>query len=121
MTNDTMKSITVRMDDYFYSLIKQKAAEKGIKLSRYIRMLIERGLVMESQFQSTGSPALSTNSQPDLLPIIASLSAENTMLLRYLYRRYFDNDETFQNAANKIYEQSQQMLTMMQQTALKED
>lgn len=108
--NDNMKSISLRLDHYFYEILKTKAEDKGVKLSRFIRTLLERGLTLEGTYSHPTQASSFDNTSADYLAIIADLSAETLMTMRHIYRRDFENEETFREASNRIYAQSQKML-----------
>lgn len=111
---EKMLSIPIRFDKDFYDIIIRKANERGIKVSRYVRMLIERGLVIDHQYHNEGNNSSATQiDDKQMLTIIAELCAETTMMVRYLYRQNFENDEAFKDMVSKIYNQSQQLLEMM--------
>lgn len=112
-----MSSFHVRVDKDFYDILTKKAKERNIKIGRYIRMLIERGLVIDHQYHNENSAFSNVGiNDTALLQIISQLCAETTMVLRYVYRNNFNNDEEFKDMANKIYNQSQQLLEMMKST-----
>jgi hypothetical protein len=111
--SEEMGSFHVRVDKDFYDILTRKSKERGIRIGRYIRMLIERGLVIDHQYHNEGTSYNLAVNNHALLPIIAELCAETTMLVRYLYREKFDNDDAFKDMVSKIYSQSQQLLEMM--------
>ena len=112
--SEEMSSFHVRVDQDFYDIIANKAKERGIKISRYIRMLLERGLVVDQQYHNeVKSIEPSVNDAQSLLSIVATLSAETTMLTRFIYRESFESDRDFEENAGKAYNKAQRLLELM--------
>ena len=116
--SDLMTTLSVRIDQSLLNAVKENAATQGIKLSRYARSLIERGLMLEKLEDHSIS---NNNKSIDYLPIIATLCAENTMLTRYLYRKDFSNQPAFNAALADVFGQSQHMLKEMETMQQKEN
>ena len=46
-----MKQYSLRVDDTLSGILNRNAEKQGIKVTRYIRSLIEKGLVIDTQIQ----------------------------------------------------------------------
>ena len=109
-----MKAIGVRFDDYFYQLLQEKADAKGMKISRYIRSLCERALALEELPSSARSRTTAPNEDAVPLRMVAQLNAEILMTLRAIHRRYFEDEESFKSATNKLYNHALNLLDEME-------
>ncbi|CAM4390274.1 MAG: hypothetical protein LEGION0398_MBIBDBAK_00157 [Legionellaceae bacterium] len=106
-----MSSFHARVDKDFYNIILKKAKERNIKVTRYIRMLLERGLVVDEYYHGErDSLEIPNVGSQSLIKAIANLSAETTMLARLIYRNQFEDSDDFIDEINKVYKKSQRLL-----------
>ncbi|MCE3239396.1 MAG: hypothetical protein K0R24_2377 [Gammaproteobacteria bacterium] len=52
-----MKQYSMRVDDGLSQILERNAENQGIKVTRYVRSLIEKGLVIDTQIQHKSSRA----------------------------------------------------------------
>lgn len=83
-----MKSYSVRLDNKLFNILETKAKQQEIKLSRYIRSLIEKGLVIDSQINQPGFGVGDGLDLPDdtFKVNLAELSVQSLVLTRKLLR-----------------------------------
>lgn len=88
-----MKQVSVRVDDTFYGILKKNAEQQGIKVTRYIRSLIEKGLVIDTQIQQGVLVEKRDHSKSYFDIKIAELVAQNLALSRKLIRVQLKSEE----------------------------
>jgi len=108
-----MKPFSLRIDDDLYEMIQQRATERGIKVTRYVRMLIEKGLVVDHQLHH-GTQSLA-ESETYSNGTLAELLAENTMVLRSIYRNLFKDEESFKASMESLHQLSQRFLEKLKE------
>jgi hypothetical protein len=69
-----MKNLTIRIDPELEQKIRLQADQKNITFSNYVRLLIEKAMVMESQFDLPSSTT--SNDYSELNKRIAEMIAE---------------------------------------------
>jgi len=88
-----MKQYSVRMDQKLSEILERNAAQQGAKLSRYIRSLIEKGLVVDTQIQQGVYVEKRDHSKSYFDIKIAELIAQNLALSRKLIRAQLKSEE----------------------------
>jgi AraC-like DNA-binding protein len=92
-----MKQYSVRVDDRLSQILERNAENQGIKVTRYVRSLIEKGLVIDTQIQQ-GVLAEKIDKSKSYFDLkIAELVAQNVALSRKLLRKQFKNEEIGQD------------------------
>ncbi|CAM4436015.1 MAG: hypothetical protein LEGION0398_MBIBDBAK_00544 [Legionellaceae bacterium] len=110
-----MKSIPIRLDNDIYQNVVNNSKEKGIKISRYIRSLIDKGLIVENYLplrqDSERHNKVNNISDNNSLDIIAGLCAENLMITRQLYSDSLKDKEKYIENLTVITEKSKLLLS----------
>jgi hypothetical protein len=88
-----MKQYSVRIDRRLAEIVERNAEQQGAKLARYIRSLIEKGLVVDAQIQQGMLADKKDNSKNYFDIRTAELLAENVALSRKILRKQFKNAE----------------------------
>ena len=88
-----MKQYSLRVDDTLSGILNRNAENQGIKVTRYIRSLIEKGLVIDTQIQQGVLVEKRDRSKSYFDIKIAELVAQNLALSRKLIRAQLKNDE----------------------------
>ena len=88
-----MKQVSLRIDDVLSEILKRNAAQQQVKMTRYIRSLIEKGLVIDTQIQQGVYVEKKDHSKSHFDIKIAELIAQNSALSRKLIRAQLKNDE----------------------------
>lgn len=91
-----MKIIGIRFDSDMYKLLRVKAEQQNINLSKYLRSLIEKGLAVENQ--------KTEKKQSTLLLKVTEATLENLALTQYLLNYSVRNVEQ----TNKIISDAKQ-------------
>jgi hypothetical protein len=89
-----IKQYSVRMDDRLSQILERNAENQGIKITRYLRSLIEKGLVIDTQIQKGVLVEKIDKSKSYFDIRIADLVSEKVALSRKLLRKQFKNEET---------------------------
>ena len=85
-----MKQLCLRLDEKLIEILERNAKQQGIKLRRYIRSTIEKGLVIDAQLQKGSTEDVRVIN--DFQIRIAELITQNTILSRRLLRSMADSD-----------------------------
>lgn len=101
-----MQRKDVRIDDKTYAIIEKNAANQGIKISRYIRSLIEKGLVIDSQINRGDVPQNPLNADQELFNQLVEISIENTILTRKMLRNFVETEEDYNNILRSARERA---------------
>ena len=90
----------IRIDEEMAKTIEYKAAKNAIKLSRYIRSLLEKGLVFEHQMEAGHSIKNLPSKDAEYLIKIAEILVENIRLTRKLIRNSVNTHEEHREILN---------------------
>lgn len=88
-----MKVVHIRIDEKMIKVIEGKVAKNSINFSRYIRSLLEKGLVYENQIEAGHSVKNVSSQDSERLLQIAEILLENLMLTRNLVWSSVTNKE----------------------------
>ncbi len=105
----SMKSITLRIDESLLETITRNAEVQKIKLSRYIRMLIEKGLVIDSQIQSgfdKNTAGFSNNSKGIFEIRMAQIQAEELLICREILKNILQSESDFNRKSAEASEKA---------------
>jgi hypothetical protein len=92
-----MKQYSVRVDTRLSQVLNRNAEDQGIKVTRYVRSLIEKGLIIDTQIQQGILVEKKDNSKSYFDLKIAELVAQSVALSRKLLRKQFKNEEAGQD------------------------
>ena len=92
-----MKQYSLRVDDTLSGILNRNAENQGIKVTRYIRSLIEKGLVIDTQIQQGVLVEKRDRSKSYFDIKIAELVAQNLALSRKLIRAQLKSEELSHN------------------------
>lgn len=79
-----MKTLTIRIDADFEQKLRQVAEQKKIKFTRYIRSLLEKGLVIDVQLGSLTLGGAAEKGRDNFDIRLAQINIESLALLRLL-------------------------------------
>lgn len=88
-----MKVIHIRIDEKMIKTIEGNAAKNAIRPSRYIRSLLEKGLVFEHQMEAGHSGKTIPTKESNHVLKMAEILVENIMLTRKLIRQSVQTQE----------------------------
>jgi DNA-directed RNA polymerase beta' subunit len=77
-----MKIMNIRIDQKVAEIIDRNAGKQRIKPSRYVRSLIEKGLVLDHQIQAGYVTSSGLQHESKLWPKLFNLAVENVELAR---------------------------------------
>jgi|GEM_PF-1775552 len=106
-----MESFSLRVDRNLSNVLAENARKQGIKVSRYMRSLIEKGLVFEA---CSCEGTFFTQGDQTLNPIkmkIAELGIQNLILTRKLIRNLLSENGKADELINKAETMSQDYIT----------
>jgi hypothetical protein len=81
-----MTQYSVRVDQKLADILEKNSEHQGIKMTRYIRSLLEKGLVIDTLVQQGSLAEKQDNSKSHFEIRIAELVAQNLVLGRKLIR-----------------------------------
>lgn len=88
-----MKQYSIRIDHKLAEILERNSQQQSIKVTRYIRSLIEKGLVIDTQIQQGVLADKNNNSKSYFDLRIAELITQNLSLTRKLIRMVLKSDE----------------------------
>jgi hypothetical protein len=101
-----MEIINIRVDKEFRNLLRERAEKREIKLSRYVRSLIEKGMVVESQLEQS-SAGVNSEKKKNINLRMAEMIAENLILTRTVIESNSPNkteaDKIIADAENRAH------------------
>jgi hypothetical protein len=106
-----MKQYSVRVDDALSRVLERNAENQGSKITRYVRSLIEKGLIIDTQIQQGVLVEKIDKSKSYFDLKIAELVAQNVALSRKLLRKQFKNEETGQNEIQDAERRAKDFIT----------
>ena len=106
-----MKQYSVRIDRKLAEILERNAEQQSAKLARYIRSLIEKGLVIDTQIQQGVLVEKRDNSKSHFDIKIAELVAQNLALSRKLIRGQCKNDEEGNHEIKDAERRAQQFIS----------
>ena len=92
-----MKQYSVRVDHKLAEILERNAQQQGIKVTRYIRSLLEKGLVIDTQIQQGVLTEKKDNSKSYFDIRIAEVVAQTLVLSRKLIRTHLKSEEASSN------------------------
>jgi len=105
-----MKTICIRIDEKVVEIIDRNAAQQGIKPTRYVRSLIEKGLVLDHQIQGGTTGKHAPMQDTTLWFSLAEFLIENVMLARILVRKTVQTPEEHKEILQVAAEKAKQYL-----------
>jgi len=88
-----MKQYSIRIDHKLSEILERNAQQQGVKNTRYIRSLIEKGLVIDTQIQQGVLAEKRDHSKSYFDIKIAELVAQTLALSRKLIRAQLKSEE----------------------------
>lgn len=77
-----MRPFSINLEPSIAEIIEQNAKAQGIKVARYIRSLIEKGLLVDKQLHSENPPSLKDNSKTHFEMSMAEMQVATYALLK---------------------------------------
>lgn len=77
-----MRQFTIKLEQSTADLIERQAQEQGIKVTRYLRTLIEKGLVVDMQLQQKQPNPIAENAKSPFEISIAEIQVATYALLK---------------------------------------
>jgi hypothetical protein len=108
-----MKQYSMRVDDGLSQILERNAENQGIKVTRYVRSLIEKGLVIDTQIQQ-GILAEKIDKSKSYFDLkIAELVAQNVAISRKLLRKQFKNEEIGQDEIQDVERRAKEVIARL--------